>query len=566
MTVHPRYPTVLAAVDAAASQGTAVHFVRDDESVERLTYAELRSRSLAVAAALRQRGVAVGARVPVILPTSPEFLATFYGLMIAGAIPCPISMPAGFGSIEGFAHRLTATTRYLGAKTIVASAELCEPIRQGLPGVDVVAPTDLAPPPGTTDDAALRPPSYGRIGADHPAFIQCTSGSTGSPKGVVLAHANLVANCEQIARALTVRSDDAMVSWLPLNHDMGIIGGVLMPLYTGIDTTLLSPGRFQRRPASWLRAISRFKGAISPAPNFAYAYVTARAKDEELEGVDLSTWRHPLCGAEPIDYRTLHAFQRRFEKYGLRKNAVHPCYGLAEASLAVTFHGAERPLAFDRVKARELASGVAVPAGEDDAEAVAVVNCGPPVDGAAIRVAGRDGEDLAEGHVGRIWVKSPSVMRGYFELPDVTAETLRDGWLDTGDLGYVLGGELRVTGRAKDMVIIRGKKYRPAEFEWAAERAAGVRPGTAVAFGVFSEEQGTELLYLVCETDKPKEEHDALRTAVSTAVLERTGIRPDVVRVTRRGAVPKTTSGKLQRNRTKDLVLGGRDSQSWRLP
>jgi acyl-CoA synthetase (AMP-forming)/AMP-acid ligase II len=396
--------------------------------------------------------------------------------------------------------------------------------------------------------------------------LQCTSGSTGLPKGVALSHGNLLANVEQIGLGVEATAADVVVSWLPLNHDMGIIGCLLFAIYWGMDLVLQTPSRFLRRPSTWVRTIAEYRGTLSPAPNFAYGYLTARVRPDEIDGIDLSSWRVAFCGAEPIDAGTMRKFEECFAHYRLRPSVILPCYGLAEASLAVTFHAWGTPLETDLVDRDALgAEGRAEP-GASLSTSTEIVCCGAPLPGTEVKIVDAEGAPLEERRIGRILVRGPSVMRGYYQLPERTAEVLSAGWLDTGDLGYLCGGKLFVTGREKDVVIIRGKCYAPTEFEWAAGEVDGVREGAAVAFGIFDPQRGTELLHLVCEaeTSNPAE-RSRLRDEVMARVAARTGIRPDIVHFVRRYAIPKTTSGKLQRAKTKQMYLEERPSRSWRI-
>ena len=537
--------TLVAALATAAARGQEVVFVHDDDRHQAIAWAELEVAARRVAAALIRQGVLPGARVPLVLPTSPGFVTAFFGTMLAGAIPCPMALPMGFAQIEVYAERFAATLRYLGATHAIID-ELLAPIAMMLPEVAFLGGKTLA--------AAEDPPVTGDpTSAEAVAFIQCTSGSTGTPKGVMLSHANLLANIEQSRRALDAAAGrDTLVSWLPLYHDMGLIGTLLFPMACGLGSVLMSPLKFQKRPAAWLQAMSRYRATITTAPNFAYAYVTARVKDADLAGVDLSALRHACCGAEPIDRRTLEGFVARFRAIGMRDSVPRPCYGLAEASLAVTFRPADAPLVYDRVDTAALASGDARPGGERVTEAV---RCGPPVVGTEIAIVDESRQPLPERRVGRILVRGPSVTKGYYQLPEETAAVLKDGWLDTGDLGYLTDGELVVTGRAKDLVIVRGQKFAPTDFEWAAEQTPGVRRGTAVAFNGKDGE-----LVVACEIET---EVEGLRAELAARVAARTGLKPDLVALaTERHATPKTSSGKLRRGRTRELVLGG--GSPWR--
>jgi fatty-acyl-CoA synthase len=536
--------TLVGEMGAAAARGQQLVFVHDDDRHESIAWTDLDDGARRVAAGLIAKGVLPGARVPIVLPTSPGFVTAFFGTMLAGAIPCPMALPMGFAQIEIYAQRFAATLRYLGATHAVID-ELLAPIAMMYPEVTFLGGKSLGGTARVEGDPTL---------PDDLAFLQCTSGSTGTPKGVMLSHRNLVANIDQSDRALDAAPGrDTLVSWLPLYHDMGLIGTLLFPMVKGLGSVLMSPLKFQKRPASWLAAMSRYRATITTAPNFAYAYVTARVKDAELAGLDLSALRHACCGAEPIDRRTLEAFVARFQAIGVRASVPRPCYGLAEASLAVTFRPADAPLVYDRLDTAALAAGEVRPGGERATEAV---RCGRPVLGTEVAIVDDDRSPLPERRVGRILVRGPSVTRGYYQLPEETAAVLRDGWLDTGDLGYLIDGELVVTGRAKDLVIVRGQKFAPNDFEWAAEQTPGVRRGTAVAFNGKDGE-----LVVACEIDT---EVEGLRADLAARVAAQTGLKPDVVALsTERHATPKTSSGKLQRQRTRELVLGGRSP--WRI-
>ena len=402
------------------------------------------------------------------------------------------------------------------------------------------------------------------------AFLQCTSGSTGLPKGVMLTHENILANLAQIGVGLDVRRDDVVVTWLPLNHDMGIIGCALFALTWGFISSSCRrrascDGRRRgcgSSPSTAARSRPRRTSRTATSPR---ACARTRSKGA------ISSWRVALCGAEPIDVDTLHKFEECFRRFGLRNDVVMPCYGLAEASLAVTFHQHGEPMIDDVLDREPLAMGLVKPAVRDSVRDVMgihstnVVSCGAPLRGTEVRVVDDKRNPLPDERVGKILVKGPSVMKGYFELEEKTAETIVDGW-PIGDLGYLRDGRLYVTGREKDVVIIRGKCHAPTDFEWPAAEVPGVRKGAVVAFGVFDGQRGTELLHVVCETDVMDDEGRAkLQSDVAAAVARKSGIRPDVVHFVRRDSIPKTTSGKLQRTKTKQAYLEERPSRTWRI-
>jgi len=563
--VVPPFATLVEALERAAivrGREATVTFVGDDGERRAWPRGDLREAALRFARFLVRAGVAPGSALPIALPTSPELVIALLGALHAGARPSLLGMPGAFGDMENFTRRMGAIGTYLRARHVVTSAALAPHALREIPGatfLDVASGTAA----GADDAATPLPP----VTPADVALLQCTSGSTGLPKGVSLTHANLLANIAQITAGVRATPEDVVVSWLPLHHDMGVIGCLFFALAGGMDLVLSSPSRFLRRPSTWLEAISRYRGTLSPAPNFAYGYAAARVRDEEIAGVDLSSWRAAICGAEPIDAPTMRTFEARFAARGLRANVVLPCYGLAESSLAVTFHAPGTPLETHRIDRDLLSAEGRAAAAEAHATASEIVCCGAPLPGTRVRIVDAEGgRELAELQVGRILVQGPAVMLGYHELPELTAEVKKDGWLVTGDLGYLRGGKLYVTGREKDVIIIRGKCYAPTDFERAASDVEGVRDGAAVAFGVFDAHRGTELLHVVCEAEtRDPDERAKLRERVMASVAHRTGIRPDVVHFVRRYALPKTTSGKLQRSKTRQMYLEERPSRSWRI-
>ncbi|MEU5760045.1 AMP-binding protein [Nocardia sp. NPDC047648] len=551
-TLRPGHPSIVHALLSGGERGAAAASTvimperaaaRHDDEI-RWRHDDLAGAACRAAAGLVARGVRRGDRVLLCLPTSAEFVTAFFGALLLGAVPTAIATPGGFGAAEIFLDRFTRLVAYLDPTAVVSTPAVFTmlPVPASVAAIDASALHALA----RTPDAPALPP---RLPApDDLAFIQATSGSTGAPKGVQVTHANLAANCEQIARAAAIGPGDTWVGWLPLHHDMGLIGGFLTPLFRGIDAVLIPPNRFLRHPADWLRAVHRHRGTLTAAPNFAYGYAAARIADSELDGVNLSAWRFLFCGAEPIHPPTVRRFVDRFGAWGLPPDALVPCYGLAEASLAVTVSDPRAPLAFDSVSRRGLADhGVAVDVPAGDGDALDIVDCGAPVAGTEIRVVGEDGTPCGADLVGRVQFRGPSTTPGYFRLPEATAAARVEGWWDTGDIGYLRNGRLRITGRRKDLIIIRGANYLPTDFEIAAEQVPGVRPGGVVAVGRTEPGGGSEELHMIVESAVAQANFDALARAVRAAVSKRTGVLAAGVRIVAPRSIPKTTSGKVQR-------------------
>jgi fatty-acyl-CoA synthase len=559
-----------------------------DPAGETWSLGALHARAAGVAVALGERGLRPAERVVVILPRPEAFLPAFLGVMLAGAVPVPLYPPLTVGAPGGYLELVRHVVAAAGARFVLTAGSIA-PLLGALPGRCPELHAILDGERLEGDASAYRTV---RPAAEDTAFLQFTSGSTGRPKGVVLTYANLAANCRAIMEhGLRAGPGDRGVSWLPLSHDMGLIGFVLAPIFYGQPVTLLTPTAFVRRPALWLQTLARHRGTVTFAPNFAYGLAARRVRDADMEGLDLSALRVAGCGAEPVHASTLRAFARRFAPYGFSAAAFRPSYGMAESTLAIAFG---RGLVVDRVRRDALSGeGRAVPAGsagsavppdggaagrpapeaEDGADGadgadgvVEVVGCGRAFPGHAVRIAGPDGDSLPERRVGEIAVRGPSVSPGYFRDPAATAATFDAGWLRTGDLGYLAGGQLFVCGRRKDLIVVNGRKYHPQDVEWAAGVVPGVREGKVVAFSTTPPGWEREAVVVALETraDVPL---DDLGPRVRSAVSRATGLRVDVVLGAESGALPKTSSGKAQRALTRTLYLAGAlGEQAWTPP
>jgi 1-acyl-sn-glycerol-3-phosphate acyltransferase len=504
------------------------------------------------------------------LPTSRDFFLAFAGTILAGATPVPIYPPFRADRIAEYAERQSAILANAGARLLVtfreatSVAKLLKPLVPSLEGVATAEALAASNAP-----APLGPPVHTR--AEDLALLQYTSGSTGNPKGVMLTHANLLANVRAIGEALGLRNDEVGVSWLPLYHDMGLIGAWLMPLYFGLPVVVMSPLAFLSRPARWLRAFHRYRGTLGAAPNFAYELAAAKIADEEIRGLDLSSWRAALNGAEPVVPATLDRFAARFAACGFRREALKPVYGLAEASLAVTIPAVGQGPRVDRLDrdtfAREgravpapVSTGAADSASSDDANTISFVSVGAPVPGHEVRIVSERGEDAGERVEGRLWFRGPSATRGYYRNDAATAALLPEGaeagWVDSGDRAYRAGSEIYITGRVKDIIIHAGHNLYPHEIEDAVARVPGVRKGCVVAFGAADPRAGTERLVIVAESrEKNSDARDRLAQSITARVTEMLGEPPDVVEVVPPNAIPKTSSGKLRRDATKQRFL-----------
>jgi acyl-CoA synthetase (AMP-forming)/AMP-acid ligase II len=539
----PRPPswhsTLPLALRAAVGHPSGVTFVDLAERETSLSWGEVHGRAERAAAALAALGIRKGDRVAIVLRTEPGFLDAFLGAWLAGAVPVPLYPPVRLGRMDEYVRATARMLRVCGARVVISRGG----VKRLLGGAVEIARPELGC--RDADELLAGTARLAReVAPDDLALVQFSSGSTVDPKPVALTHGALAAQVDALIASVTPGPEDALVSWLPLYHDMGLIGAPLGAMSYPGPLVLIPPEHFLARPALWLRAIARHRGTLSAAPSFAYAYAADRVKDEDLRGLSLSSWRFALDGAEQVSGEAMRRFAARFSRFGFDPGSLVPVYGLAEAALAVTFRRRESPLAGRRVDAVRLArDGVVAPGGRE------IVSVGAPVAGVEVEVRDERGHAVPEGRVGRIHVRSPSLMREYLGDARATAQALRDGWLDTADLGFVADGELYVYGRAKDVVVVRGANHAPEEFEAALDGVAGVRPGCAVALGVDPEDGGGEALLLLVERRRRAREPDrAIEAGVRSAVLERTGIVPHTVRVLDPGTLPRTSSGKLRRH------------------
>ena len=516
------------------------------------SWAEIWDRVVATCGGLQRVGVEPGDRVALVFPTSIEFIDAFFGTVLAGAVPVPLYPPVRLHRLDEYSSRTARMLQAASARLVLADARL-RPIL----GPAVV---EAGPPLGcrTLKDLSLSHEEPVQRTSDDLALVQFSSGTTVEPKPVALSHRAVVAQ----AVALNSHWPDgdgcvhSGVSWLPLYHDMGLIGCIITALERPGTMTLIPPELFLARPAVWLRAVSSHGATISVAPNFAFGLCVDKITDDQLEGVDLSSWRIVLCGAEPVVPRVLRRFNERFAAWGLRPEAVTPVYGLSEATLAVTFSELEAPFV-SRCFDRDLlsAGGRAVHA----IDGVEFVSVGRPLVDVDLRVMDGDGEALPSRRVGDVWVRGPSIMDGYLDLPGATNDVLQDGWLDTGDLGFIDDGELFLTGRKKDVLILRGRNHSPTEVEAAVDEVDGVRPGCSVAVTWLADGADGEVLLLLVETDRGSERRDRaeLVDACRRAVRVAAGLEVDVVEVLEPGTLPRTSSGKLRRGASLELYRAG---------
>jgi len=527
----------------------------EHETPEDITYRGLADESRAFSAGLAARGIGPGERVALMLPTGREFFVAFYGALRAGAIPVPLYPPARPAQLEQHFKRIAGIVTNCGAVLFV-TFEQAKPFAQLLHVQSATLRHVASVPEVLAADGAA--PAH-RAAARDTAFLQYTSGSTGSPKGVVLSHANLLANLRAMGAAARVSSTDTFVSWLPLYHDMGLIGACLGAMLYAFPLVLMAPLAFLARPARWLWRVHRHRATITAGPNFAYELCLTKIRDSELEGLDLSSLRLAFNGAEAVSPDTVERFCERFARYGLRREAITPVYGLAESSLGLAFPPLERGVLIDRIDRAAFQSlGVARRAREGDPLPMRIVSCGGALAAHSIRTVDAGGREVGERAQGRIQFRGPSATAGYFENPEQTARLYQEGWLNTGDLGYLAGGELYITGREKDIIIRGGHNIHPQELEEAAAEVKGVRRGGVAVFAAGDARTGTERLIVLAETREARPEERARIVAeINHLAVDLIGLPADEVVLARPRTVLKTSSGKVRRAACRTLYERG---------
>ena len=526
-------------------------------------FAELRADALVQARRLAADGIGVGDRVALIAETGPEFAALFFGVVYAGAWPVPLPLPTSFGGREGYIEQIR--------NQLIS----CDPILVlSPPGLlPMVAEAAAALPRARADDwasFAAKPAPEMALPQAKPediAYLQYSSGSTRFPHGVAVTHASLLNNLFCHSSCMEVQDDDRLVSWLPWYHDMGLVGCFLSPVANQMSVDYLATEDFARRPLSWLTLISRADGhTMSYSPTFGYDICARRvsSQTDAASKFDLSRWRVAGNGADMIRPDVMQAFVDAFAPAGFKASAFLPSYGLAEVTLAASIMPPGEGIVIDLVDERLLAGEGHAEAADESAEANqgrpiryrSIVNCGKAVPGHIIEVRDDAGAPLGDRNIGRVFVSGPSVMVGYFRDEVSTAACLKDGWLDTGDMGYLVDGYVYIVGRAKDMIIINGKNHWPQDIEWAIEQLPGFKAGDIAAFSITtpSGEEAPAVL-VQCRTSDPAE-RAALREAIKSKVRTITGMNCVVELVPPR-TLPRTSSGKLSRSKARTLYLSG---------
>jgi fatty-acyl-CoA synthase len=550
------FATLATGLDYAARGVTGYNFYTGRGALDRvLPYAELRHLALATARKLLNAGLKRLDRVAIVAETGADFMVTFYACQYAGLVPCPVPYSMYIGGRDAYVARIAGMLKAAHAHAIVTPADMLDSVSAGAAAAHVKIVL-------THDDVEALPESMTKLSgfsADDVAYIQYSSGSTSAPKGVLISQRAIIANAKGMHNdGIHLRADDRGFSWLPFYHDMGLVGFCLAPMLSQTSVDYLATTAFARRPALWLKLMSENRSTVSFSPTFGYD-LAAKRINGDAGSLDLSAWRVAGIGGDMVRPDVLNAFAKTLSASKFDPLAFSPSYGMAESTLAISFSGPDKPVRVDRVRqdaVRNLHKAVPMPHG-NDTEARGFVICGKPIEGHDMQVRNEQGAVLGEREIGRIFVSGPSLMSSYFNNPEATADTIGvDGFLDTGDMGYMLAGEIVITGRAKDLILHNGRNIWPQDIEWSAEQLTGLKSGDVAAFAVEGSDGDDEVVVLVeCRVSEPLL-REKLRKDVAKIVHQSAGVDCSIVLVAAR-SLPFTSSGKLSRNGARQKYLAG---------
>lgn len=531
-----------------AGDGIAFIFVTETGQTRPVTQAAFRDGLLEWAAILQAIGLQQGQVVLLVLGHSLDLLHAFWGAIYLGAIPSIFPTPAGKMDQAYYAQQVQDLVSQSQIRAVVTNGEFAGELAGLLDdsactviNVESSRPEQLPSPPQN---------QWQTISPQQIAFLQFSSGTTGSKKGVVISHQAILNQADIFSQLQAIRPGDTIISWLPLHHDMGLITGFLIPLIQGNQTILISPSHWIKDPKFLLQLVHRYQASHSWMPNFAYNYLVRAVRDRDLEGLDLSSWRQLLNGAEPIRWETMVAFLDKYAPYGLSQTALTTGYGMAENTLAIAIKPYDEPLYVDWVDTHSLQTkqqAIARPPQSPGSQPI--VMSGRVTAGTHLLVADDQGQPLPERHIGEFWLKGDNLFSGYYRQPQLTAEFFANGWFKTGDLGYLAEGRVFVTGRKKDLIIVGGKNIHPEDIEEIANQVTGIYPGRAVAFGLFDPRTATESVVMVCELvgNPDQAQQKAIGDQLRQMVAQRSEITLGDVRLVSGRWIIKSSSGKIAR-------------------
>jgi fatty-acyl-CoA synthase len=549
-----QFDTLVAGLEYAATGACGMNFYSGrGELTEVMTYADLAVSARKNAGLLLGHGLKPGDRVGLVAETEGDFVRAFAACLLARLVPCPMPLPAAFGPVGVYGQHIERIARVSQLSAVVTNVDYLDWVREPLErtGLDLrfIGPLSAL-------DQSAEAPLPDAPNANDLAYLQFSSGTTSAPKGIAISHSALIANVRGIGTdKLGIGGLDRGVNWLPLYHDMGLVGCMLLPISSQMSVDYLTTRSFIRQPATWLKMISRARATLSYAPSFGYNLAARRPGS--LEGLDLSSWRVAGIGGDMIKAQNLQHFAETFAPAGFSASSFVASYGMAEVSLGLTFTGLEQGCRTHRLDVEQLEKGLAVPVEDGEGRSFAV--CGTPLPDHYIELRDDDGNVVPDGQVGTVFGRGPSMMQGYFLDPEATKEVLdQDGWLNTGDLGCIIDGELVLTGRAKDLIIVNGRNIWPQDIEWTVEHhLTNAREGSVAAFGAAGSESAEEEVTVVIECRAAEEDREAFRAEAAALVRQTHGISPRVA-LSKPGLLPRTSSGKLSRAEAKAMYFGGK--------
>ncbi len=540
----------------------AVYLLDRSQNESAVTYRSLLDNAAGYAQALAAAGVQPGEVVILILDHGVDLVAAFFGTVLRGAVPAIMPFlteklsPDHYRKTLRSLFEITAPGAVLTTTGFLSEVQAARQVQGNAPRSILVA-GEISPLHGQADGEQIQAVLAGlKRSPEEIVLLQHSSGTTGLQKGVALSHRAVIHQLESYSRAIGLQAQDVVVSWLPLYHDMGLIAGFILPILRGVPLVLMSPFDWVRAPYKLLQAVSRYQGTLTWLPNFAYNFCAQKIRDRDLQGVDLSSWRAVINCSEPMYWKSQQLFLERFAPYGLRAEALATCYAMAENVFAVTQGGVRSPVRVDQIDPQGLLTRkIAQPAG-DSHHALRLLSAGGPIENTCLRILDGERAELPERCVGEIAIKSDCMLSGYYHRPDLSAQLFLDGWYLTGDLGYLAEGELYITGRKKDLIIVGGKNIYPQDLERLTNETPGVHPGRAVAFGVFNEQTGTEDIVIVAEgeaeTGKTPED---LANEIRRRVTQGSDIALRYVYIVAKNWLLKTSSGKIARTANREKYL-----------
>jgi acyl-CoA synthetase (AMP-forming)/AMP-acid ligase II len=553
-------------LNSSSPDAVAVHLLQNQRPDKTITYTDLLHGSSGYASALKNSGIHPGEVVILILQHGEDLVYAFFGAILHGAIPAIMPFLTEKLSPEQYRRSLTALFEITAPSAVITYPEFVSEIHQAIqPGSSVrtVLVSDRIVPPPELSTAIIEG-GLNRSPEDI-VLLQHSSGTTGLQKGVALSHKAIFNQLESYSNSLHLTSSDVIVSWL-LSIMMGLIAGFIMPILSRVPLVLLSPFDWVRAQHMLLHAVSNHHGTLSWLPNFAYNFCAQKIRQRDLEGVDLSSWRAVSNCSEPMYWKSHQMFLERFQPYGLSPSTLATCYAMAENVFAVSQGGIDRPVTVDRITQRGLlVDRIAWPAKNDD-DSINMLSAGQPIDNTRVRVVNQRHTEIPDRHLGEIAISSDCMLTGYYNRPDLSAKAFVDGWYLTGDLGYIANGEIYVTGRKKDLIIVGGKNIYPQDLEALASDVHGVHPGRVVAFGVPNEATGTEDVVIIAEVDLKLRDFDdteiegssegsKITDEIRSRVTRGSDIALRYVKLVKRGWLLKTSSGKVARGANRERYL-----------